>query len=153
MPFAEQLLRSVRIDPDTDCWVWIAIQDRHGYGRVSARQEMRAAHRWTFENLVGPIPDGAQLDHLCRRPLCVNPAHLEAVSQEVNIVRGVVARENYDPRLTCPSGHPRDLYGRRGGARNARYCESCGREFYPWAMHRHQGSKKRQPQERCDVAS
>lgn len=79
------------------CWIWVGV--RHfGYGRfmVSTRREAPkcvAAHRFSYERLVGPIPLGLDLDHLCRNRACVNPAHLEPVTRQVNIARGFAARK------------------------------------------------------------
>lgn len=69
---------------DTPCWLWAGTVKSHGYGQAgrSAR-----AHRYVYEQLVGPIPDGMVLDHLCCRKTCVNPEHLEAVSQRENVLR------------------------------------------------------------------
>lgn len=73
------------------CWIWQLKRCRGGYGRC--RREGRAggtqqAHRWYYEQLVGPIPDGHQLDHLCRNRACVNPSHMEPVSHAENTRRG-----------------------------------------------------------------
>lgn len=67
------------------CWLWTSGLDGAGYGMFS---EQGAAHRFAYELLVGPIPAGLQLDHLCRVPACVRPSHLEPVSHAENIRRG-----------------------------------------------------------------
>lgn len=66
-----------------NCWLWTACRDRRGYGRIDSRY----AHRLSYEMHVGPIPNGMVIDHLCRVRHCVNPAHLEAVSQQLNVQR------------------------------------------------------------------
>lgn len=68
-----------------DCWQWIGRLDRDGYGRFGKRG--RPAHRVVWEALVGPIPVGHHLDHLCRNKACVNPDHLEPVLPVVNVRR------------------------------------------------------------------
>lgn len=77
-------------DPDTGCWLWTAaIDETTGYGRFHiAPGNMGYAHRFSWELLVGPIPDGLDIDHLCRTRRCVNPAHLEPVTRQVNLLRG-----------------------------------------------------------------
>lgn len=77
------------VDPDTGCWNWQLYLNDRGYGKSGTKgSENTLAHRVVYERLVGPIPDGLQLDHLCRNPRCVNPAHLEPVTQSINQRRG-----------------------------------------------------------------
>ena len=79
------------------CWVWQRNINDQGYGLVVASKltghfRKVRAHRLTYENLIGPIPCGLELDHLCRNRSCVNPSHLEPVSHRENAIRGVGAR-------------------------------------------------------------
>ena len=77
-----------RTDP-SGCWLWTAaVDEQTGYGRLGIGTRSVAAHRIAFELFVGPIPDGMVIDHLCRVRRCVNPDHLEAVSQRENLLRG-----------------------------------------------------------------
>lgn len=134
---------------ETDgCWLWTGALLANGYGMFRASKSM-AAHRWAYEHVVGPIPEGLQLDHLCRVRNCVNPSHLEPVTQAENIRRGFKARghslrrSGYKPkpkppdyvhvpmadRTQCPQGHPYDdantyLVRRRNG-RTDRTCRAC----------------------------
>lgn len=73
---------------DTPCWAWTAARNPAGYGMVWWDGRMVLAHRLVYELLVGPIPAGLTLDHLCRVRWCVNPSHLEAVTQRENVLRG-----------------------------------------------------------------
>lgn len=74
---------------ETPCWIWNgAPQSKAGYCRVHLRSGTRLAHRASYEQFVGPIPEGLQLDHLCRVPSCVNPEHLEPVTHAENGRRG-----------------------------------------------------------------
>lgn len=70
------------------CWVWQRGMVANGYGAIKRDGYQGVAHRWYYERDRGPIPNGLQLDHLCRNRLCVNPAHLEPVTQTENIRRG-----------------------------------------------------------------
>jgi hypothetical protein len=74
-------------DPD-GCWLWQGARNSGGYPQLGLGGKTQYAHRVYFAALVGVIPDGMQLDHLCRRRACVNPSHLEVVSQRENIRRG-----------------------------------------------------------------
>jgi hypothetical protein len=76
-------------EPNTGCWLWTGYVDRHGYGQFKGAKQ-GSAHRWSYEYHAGPIPEGLQLDHLCRVRSCVNPAHLEPVTCRVNVSRGLV---------------------------------------------------------------
>lgn len=117
-----------KVQKTEGCWLWTAALS-HGYGRFMRDDRTAAgAHRWSYEYHVGPIPDGLVLDHLCRTPACVNPAHLEPVTQGVNSTRRPVPTH-------CPQGHPFDEantyvnekphpYSRRPN----RLCRACGAE-------------------------
>jgi hypothetical protein len=74
----------------SDCWVWQRALRTSGYGAWTRRSDGlhgRYAHAVSYETFVGPIPDGLQIDHLCRTRACVNPAHLEPVTQRENMQR------------------------------------------------------------------
>lgn len=124
----EQKLLS-RVRKTDGCWIWVgAVNSGNGYGRINRTY----AHRYAYELLVGPIPEGLQLDHLCRVPLCVYPAHLEPVTPRENIRRGIKGV------LTthCPQGHPYDEEntGKVKGRPAGRWCKACNRER---SKHRH----------------
>jgi hypothetical protein len=71
-----------------ECWTWKASHFKNGYGCFRLRNHAVKAYRISYENAVGPIPPGYTVDHLCRNKSCLNPAHLEAVSQRENVLRG-----------------------------------------------------------------
>lgn len=74
------------------CWVWTgAVNGGSGYGHFGNAGVTLSAHRFSYEHHVGPIPDGLQIDHLCRNRLCVNPAHLEPVTAAENLARARLA--------------------------------------------------------------
>jgi hypothetical protein len=138
-----------KVDASGDCWIWTAALNTYGYGKVglgSKAAGVAPAHRVSWELLVGPIPDGFEVDHLCRVHACVNPAHLEPVPPLVNEMRdkGRKARHpandplrrdahryrmaevaKYRNRPThCKHGHPFDeqnTYTWRG----QRHCRRC----------------------------
>ncbi len=104
-----------KIDATGSCWQWVAYRDKHGYGKFRWEGGVRYAHRVIWQVLVGPIPDGLQLDHLCRNPSCCNPDHLEPVTHAENLRRGV-SRFNAPkgPQTThCPYGHKKTQSGAR----------------------------------------
>lgn len=114
----------VRVAPANECWEWLASRDRHGYGKFKpVSRTWTLAHRASYRLHVGPIPDGLVLDHLCRNTSCVNPGHLEAVTQVENMRRGVFPNSL---KTECPQGHPynEENTAVRGGRR---FCLACRR--------------------------
>ncbi len=129
MPFEQRFWAKVdRRGPD-DCWSWLAGKDQDGYGYfwVGNGRRLCRAHRVAYELLIGSIPKGLELDHLCRNPPCVNPAHLEPVTTRENIRRGVRAGVVVALRTSCYKGHPytpENTYG-VGPDRRWRVCRTC----------------------------
>lgn len=132
----ERLLSKVGATDDNGCWGWTGYRNRLGYGVFSLLNPPTAslrknalAHRFVYETLVGPIPDGLVLDHLCRNRACVNPAHLEPVSGGENVRRGGNSLKTH-----CHLGHeytPENTYYRpdRPGRRCRECIRICGRRF------------------------
>lgn len=93
-------------EPNSGCWLWIGSDDgKNGYGKIMVNGVRERAHRASWEMFRGPVPDGHEIDHLCRIPCCVNPNHLEPVLPVENRRRGKlgILRE---PKTHCPHGHP-----------------------------------------------
>lgn len=137
------------LEPD-GCWEWAAAAGPLGYGKFmvhdeGGRKKIVSAHRFSYQLLVGPIPAGLQLDHLCRNPPCVRPSHLEPVTNRENTLRGarVPIMRDTNPgaafqktKTHCPRGHeytPDNTYiqpcGNRGRRKpsTSRVCRTCRR--------------------------
>lgn len=91
---------------ESGCWEWVASAYPAGYGSFWLRGKLRRAHRVAYSHWVGPIPDGYTIDHLCRNRLCVNPKHLEPVTNRENILRGIGPTANNARKTHCAHGHP-----------------------------------------------
>ena len=93
-------------EPGTECWLWRDALSTSGYGKVHVTEKQYImAHRFSFEIVNGPIPDGFQLDHLCRTRHCVNPVHLEIVTNRINVLRGVGLSAENARKTHCFRGH------------------------------------------------
>ncbi len=115
------------------CWSWTASISYDGYGHYSQAGRIWYAHRWAWTMMRGEIPVGLGLDHLCRQKHCVNPAHLEPVTQRENVLRGNGLAAQCARRTHCPRGHPYDeinTYYRPNGGRFCRTCKRAGNRAY-----------------------
>lgn len=109
------------------CWLWSGNVRPDGYGVFQYDHERVMAHRAAYEMFVGPIPEGLDLDHLCRVRNCIRPAHLEPVTRRVNVLRGVGPSAQAAARDCCSNGHTytdESTYWYRG----YRMCKTCWRE-------------------------
>ena len=108
------------------CWEWLGSKNDKGYGFIGLRSGVSApAHRVAYELHYGPVPDGLEIDHLCRNRGCVNPDHLEAVSHRVNVLRGVSPHARNARKTHCKFGHPFDEANTGIDVRGDRYCRIC----------------------------
>lgn len=108
-----------------DCWLWAGSLNNCGYGRFRLGIKAYAAHRVVYESEVGLIPDGLVIDHLCRTPCCVNPEHLEPVTNKENILRGTAPSAVHARKTHCPRGHEyneKNTYYQKKGGRQCRPC-------------------------------
>ena len=113
-----------KVDLTLSCWLWTGALTAAGYGQIGTggrRDPKVYAHRYVYELLVGPIPEGLHIDHLCRVRKCVNPAHLEPVTQGENNRRAL-------PGACRRAGHPypENAQFKRDG--KIAYCKVCDRE-------------------------
>lgn len=110
---------------ENGCWVWTGAATK-GYGQFKFNKRQMSAHRVAYELVVGPIPEGLVIDHLCRQTLCVNPAHMEPVTNAENIRRGEVGA-NERSKTHCPQGHPYDDENTTLHLGKWRRCRACNR--------------------------
>jgi hypothetical protein len=115
-----------KVNKTDSCWLWTGSKTCSGYGQIAMRPgPPRLAHRVAWEISVGQIPDGLQVDHLCRNRLCVNPAHMELVGSRTNTLRGVGPTAINARKQVCKRGHSlADAYLSGG----SRYCRTCALE-------------------------
>lgn len=129
-PITEAVLHrfwaKVVVDP-SGCLMWAAGRSGGGYGAFDHGGRKVAAHRFAYTALVGPVPDGLELDHLCRTPACVRPDHLEPVTHRTNTLRSEAPTAVNAAKDGCANGHPyteENTYYRAGG----RDCRACKRD-------------------------
>jgi hypothetical protein len=124
-----------RVDktPASGCWVWCGSRYGNGYGRIrGAGLNGALAHRVAWELWRGPIPDGLVIDHLCKNRECVNPDHLEPVTQRENVMRSDSLWAEQAKRTHCPDGHSYDEANTavRNGSRHCRECRKRHQVLY-----------------------
>lgn len=111
-------------EPNSGCWLWMASENGRGYGQFSVGGKPCKAYRFSYEQYRGTIPSDLTVDHLCRNRLCVNPDHLELVTNRTNVLRGAGHTARNAAKTQCSHGHPYDevnTYRYRG----KRYCKTC----------------------------
>jgi hypothetical protein len=120
------IFSQVRIDPVTGCHVWIGYRNKEGYGRARFQGSKQMVHRIIWEYKNGPVPEGLELDHICRNRSCCNPEHLRAVTAQVNILASdnlcaQNARKTHCPK--CGGEYSVNKIGRR-------FCRPCFNKNY-----------------------
>ena len=125
---AERLWKRIKVRTESGCWL---LRDdgqmRYGVAK-DERGVVTTAHRIAYESVHGPIPEGLVIDHMCNTPPCVNPSHLQAITQRENVLRAETSHASRNARKThCKHGHPlsgENLYERNG----RRHCRTCRRD-------------------------
>jgi hypothetical protein len=129
-----RLWKFIFTEPNSGCWLWGGTLSSYGYGIFLIKSSTsksgfmaRAAHRICYEFYKGKVPEGLDLDHKCRVRCCVNPEHLEPVTRQVNLLRGVGIPAVFAKRTHCNNGHP---FGGQnliidGGFRRCRTCKNA----------------------------
>lgn len=148
-------MRRVSIIPVNGCWMWMGSLKKSGYGLIrydndrSMRTKTMQAHRYAYILTRGPIPDGLELDHLCKQTWCVNPSHLEAVTPRVNVLRSDCPPAKNARKTHCLSGHPYDDMNTSRDKRGWRRCKACDRAKWHRLTIEQRREKERRRSPRC----
>lgn len=131
-PLLERIEGRIERIPESGCWIWMGGVGPNGYGSVWVNGGTKSIHRAMYEEIVGKIRRGFVIDHLCRVKCCCNPAHLEAVTQSENVLRGdspAMQRARGGSHTNCPQGHEfsaDNVYMNPNGSRECRICRAEG---------------------------
>ena len=117
----------IRVQPLGACWVWTGAKV-WGYGVIGFNGKQWKAHRYAYTRVVGPIPEGLELDHLCRTRSCVRPDHMEPVTHAENMRRADTPLSRNARKTHCFRGHPFDQENTRV-RRGSRICLTCVRAY------------------------
>lgn len=146
-PLEERFRSHYVIDESTGCFDWTSFCQR-GYGQFTVSREVGSvrAHRWAYENAVGPIPEGLTIDHLCRNTRCVNPEHMEPVTASENVKRARRAQTH------CKRGHeftPENTHRTMEAGYPKRTCRACSALRVSANYHKNADAIRTRYKERC----
>lgn len=113
---------------ETPCHLWTRSKSKRGYGTVKFESKTSYVHKVVYEHFVGSVSKGKELDHLCRNPLCANPKHLEPVTHQINVLRGISLQAKNAQKTHCPKGHPYANENLIVNNRGGRECLTCKRD-------------------------
>ena len=123
--------KHVSPEPNSGCWLWTASEDGRGYGQFAPfgwrglhKQGSIKAYKFAYLFYRGSVPDGKELDHVCRNRLCVNPDHLEPVSHRENVLRGDSPSARQARQTHCKRGHEFTAENTWSGDEHRR-CKTC----------------------------
>lgn len=121
-----------KVQKTPGCWLWTGSLSSTGYGNIPVNppsSKSIGVHRLSYETSIGPIPDGLEIDHLCRVRHCVRPDHLEAVTHAVNLARSNSPAGLNSRKTHCSKGHPYDGDNLRIDPNGQRKCRACHRAW------------------------
>lgn len=121
-----RLMRKVRVKGN--CMLWIGSYNGKGYGQIYIQGKRYYTHRLAYELSKGEIPEGKVIDHRCRKPPCVNPIHLRAITQKENVLCGDTIPAGNAARDYCDHGHrfaPDNIVMKKDGDKEYRSCRAC----------------------------
>ena|SRR3990167_7096854 len=121
-----------KVQKTDGCWNWLGFIGPYGYGRFfeSPEHRQKQAHRFAYIALVGAVPNGLGLDHLCRNRACVNPAHLEPVTTRINLLRGKTITALNAAKTHCKYGHEFNTENTHFNKQGFRNCRACDRIWH-----------------------